>query len=80
MPVVCLKFCTFGVIALYFSLCKLVFFVRCQRTLNPGSGSMVMQHNSLKNNQHCHELFRPMPARVESWKWKHGYATQFFEK
>ena len=55
MPVVCLKFCTFGVIALYFSLCKLVFFVRCQRALNPGSGSMVMQHNSSKNNQHCHD-------------------------
>ena len=25
-------------------------------------------------------FFRPMPARVESWKWKHGYAAQFFEK
>ena len=49
MPVVCLKFCTFGVIDLYFSLCKVVF-------------------------------FRPMPARVESCKWKHGCATQFFEK
>ena len=40
---------------LVFLSLQVSFFVRCQRALHPGSGSMVMQHNSSKNNQHCHD-------------------------